>query len=380
MGLLKVCIVTLQYKDIKSGPGIYATNIVNTLRDEGHDVTVIMPPGVVDRDDIRFIFAPLSVFDPTPHKWLSFSYNAACKYKSLNEHFDIVHFSDAKEACFFTNDGARMVGMVNGYSLAMASKDPFYYKKMYKFDWIKRYFYENFARQLEKFALSKITNIISNTEFVSVSLQNTYHVPKSKIKVIYIGVDSNLYESAHIYKIKEQKVILFVGGNFQRKGLACLIKSAPNVLEHYPTAQFYVIGKDPNINKMKTLCDREGVKKSFNFLGYVDNKNLINYYRLADIFVMPSLEEAFGLVFLEAMASGVPVVGGNVGGVSELITNGKNGLLINPLDYDHLASSILMLLNNECLRSRIIKEGYLTAKYFSVEKMMNETLALYNDV
>ena len=375
--------ITLQYRDIKSGPGICATNMVNNLSKWGHKITVITPPNNIEREDVRFIFVPVSRFDPTPHKWLSFSYNAAHKYKMLEgEHFDIVHFTDAKEAFFFPLDKVPMVGKVNGYSLAMATKNPLYYRKFYPADWIRRYFYENFAKFLERRALLKLKAIIANCEFVPTMLHKFYHIPPNKMHVIYNSIDLDRFKEKNLRRgrKKEGPIILLVGGNFQRKGLPLIIKAAPRVLEQYPSAQFHVIGHDPNVNKMRKLCRKERVDKAFQFLGYVNNEDIGDYYKLADVFVMPSLAEALGTVFLEAMASGTPVIGGNVGGTKELIQDGKNGLLVEATDYDQLAEQILRLLNDRKLRTGIIEEGYKTVRNYDMNKMLDETVSFYGKV
>jgi len=376
---MKICLVTQQYKDVKSGVGVYATNIVNGLCNQGHKVTVIMPPGITDRDDVRFIFALPSHFDPTPNKWLTFSHNAAHMYEKLkNKHFDIIHFTDSKEALFFSRSEIPMIGNVNDCYLAMATKNPLYYRKFYSADWIKRFFYYNLASIMEKRALSKLTAIISNSEFVSASISQFYGINQNKVKIIYKSIDLSRFKMFPMDNKEKEPVILLVGSNFQRKGLPLLIKAAPNVLERYPSAQFYVIGSDPNSGKMRKLCKEEGVDNAFRFIGHVDNKKISGYYKTADVFVMPSLVEAFGVVFLESMASGTPVIGSNVGGTKELIEHYKNGLLVDPNNSDQLAEYILKLLSDRELRARVINEGYETVRNYDMNNMIEETIDFYS--
>lgn len=375
---MKICLVTQQYREIKSGVGVYATIMVDNLSSCGYKVTVIMPPSRVRRENVGFVFAPPSRFDPTPNKWLSFSYNAARRFKQLNEHFDVVHFTDAKEALFFPFGEVPMVGNVNDCYLAMASKNPLYYRKFYPADWIKRYFYYNLARILEKRALSRLKKLISNSRFVSAELGKLYDIHQDKFSVIHKSIDLARFK-AHLRDKKEKRsVILLVGGNFQRKGLPLLIKAAPLILEQYPSAQFYAIGNDPNVHKMIKLCRKEGVDKAFRFLGQVSNEAIGDYYRLADVLVMPSLVEAFGVVFLEAMASGTPVIGSKVGGTKDLIEHDKNGFLVDPSNSDELADYVLRLLNDDELRARIIGEGYKTVRNHNMNRMLDETVEFYD--
>ena len=94
---------------------------------------------------------------------------------------------------------------------------------------------------------------------------------------------------------------------------------------------------------------------------------------------MPSLMEGFGLVFLEAMAQGLPVIGGNVGGTLELIKDEENGYLVNPGDVSTLGEKIRELLINLELRRRIIENGYSTVRKYPAQKMVDNTIDLYGN-
>ena len=99
----------------------------------------------------------------------------------------------------------------------------------------------------------------------------------------------------------------------------------------------------------------------------------------ASIYVMPSMKEGFGIVFLEAMSCGTPVIGGNVGGTKELIKSGKNGFLVNPGDYKDLADKISILLDDDSIRKKFIENGLEMVKEFSAEKMVDKILKLYSN-
>ncbi|MCK5084568.1 MAG: glycosyltransferase family 4 protein, partial [Candidatus Pacebacteria bacterium] len=115
------------------------------------------------------------------------------------------------------------------------------------------------------------------------------------------------------------------------------------------------------------------------FKGARTNKYVIEKMKRSSLYVMSSLGEGFGITFLEAMAHGTPVIGGNVGGTKELIKNGENGFLVNPGDYKDLADKISIILDNDLIREKFIKNGSETAKNFSVERMVEKTLEIYFD-
>ena len=128
---------------------------------------------------------------------------------------------------------------------------------------------------------------------------------------------------------------------------------------------------------MKKLVHQFGIGESVEFLGWIPPEKMSTYYRKACVFVMPSLMEAFGLVFLEAMAQGLPIIGGNVGGTLELIRDGVNGFLINPGDGDALVKKIHEYIVNLDLRRHIINNGYSTVQKYSNKRMILDTIELY---
>ena len=105
------------------------------------------------------------------------------------------------------------------------------------------------------------------------------------------------------------------------------------------------------------------------FINRVPNADMSQYYQRASVLVMPSLVEAFGVVFLEAMASGTAVIATNNGGTTEFIRNGENGVLVQPQNHEALSEKIMLLLNDTRLRNVVIKNGKETAVRFNVEKM-----------
>jgi glycosyltransferase involved in cell wall biosynthesis len=166
----------------------------------------------------------------------------------------------------------------------------------------------------------------------------------------------------------------------QRKGLRTLIRAARRVLEEVPSAEFWIVGEDAAQAELKQACRAADVDRQFRFMGWKRHAEMTDLYRQASVFVMPSLEEAFGVVFLEAMASGVPVIGTRVGGIPELINDGENGLLVNPDDPQDLSQALLMLLESCALQEQLGEAGKRRAQQFDVDRMMRCTYEVYEDV
>jgi len=379
---LKICFVTQQYKNIQSGVGTYATYLIDGLAEKGHEITVICPlNSITCNKDITFIPVPKSKIDPT---WilLSRQFSRRLEVVQNNKKFDIIHFTDARESFFYQYNYTPTIGTMHDYYFVTASKNPFYYKRFYK-DWVKRYVYYNISKILEKKALHRLSAIITNSKFVAEKLNDIYQIPEKKLHTIYLGMESNKFKKnidSQSSANGNNPTVLFIGGNFQRKGLPTLIQCCPTIIKEYPIVKFIIVGRDPNMNAMKDICKYYGVSEHFNFVGWISDAVKMEYYKNASILVMPSLIEGFGIVFLEAMASGVPVIGGNVGGTKELISHMKNGLLVEPNNPNQLSEYILELLNDTKLRLKITEEGKKTAKNFTVEKMVRETEMVYKKV
>lgn len=377
---LKICIITQQYGNIWSGAGTYATLLIDSLAKKGHDVTVICPTDSVieKKENINFLMVKKPKLDPT---WISISYNFSKKLKQLGKkRFDIIHFTDAREALFYSKSETPVVGSMLDYYFTVANKNPLYYKKYYN-DWFKRYLYYNFGKAIERKTLFNLNVILPVCQHISNKLQIVYKIPANKLRVVYNGIDIEKFKASRKkYQKPDYPIILFIGTNFQRKGLPHLIKSSPQVIKELPTVQFYVIGKDPNAEILKKLCTTLNVENNFKFLGHIKYQDLPFYYEIADVFVMPSLIEGFATVFMEAMASGTPVIGGNVGCTKELINHGKNGFLVEKDDVDQLAAYILESVRDRDLKALLINGGYKTVENFNIRITVSNILDVYKDI
>jgi glycosyltransferase involved in cell wall biosynthesis len=211
-------------------------------------------------------------------------------------------------------------------------------------------------------------------------LAGAYRIAEERLPVIYKSIDLSRHDFQPRPAGQEDPRILFIGGNVQRKGLPTLVRAAPLILEVFPQAIFVVVGDNQNLKAMKDLCRRWGVVGSFQFLGWQSHDQIQEHYHGASVFVMPSLIEAFGVVFLEAMASGVPVIGGDVGGTRELIQDGVNGLLVRARDHQMLARKILTVLQDEAIRQKLITNGLEKVKEYGVARMVEETYDLYENL
>ena len=194
-------------------------------------------------------------------------------------------------------------------------------------------------------------------------------VPDIDIDIISMGVDTSAfgpqYRVENYFGQEDKKAVLFVGRLAEIKGVKYLIEAMKNV-----DANLYVVGDGP---LRPELEDQAKSMSNVIFLGSKNHKELKSIYASADIFCMPSVtakdgdQEGFGLVMLEAMASGLPVVASNSGGIPQLIKDGESGLLCEEKCAWKIANNISSLFNDNNLYKKLQSNGYKTAKECSYE-------------
>ena len=169
----------------------------------------------------------------------------------------------------------------------------------------------------------------------------------SKIKTIYEGMDLSLYPK-NAYR-KEfhpgtPTVVGTVAHLSPEKGIHYLIEAASLIPDVHRKLQFIVVGEGSCLSEIKALTQKKGLDNVFQFVGF--HSNTAPFMKTFDIFTLPSLSEGLSSAILEAMATSLPVVATEVGGIPELVKNGDNGLLVTPADPQSLSHAIQHLVNN----------------------------------
>ena len=227
----------------------------------------------------------------------------------------------------------------------------------------------------ERRLIGKLDRIIAATSDEKEIMRIIYGVSEDNISVVPLGVGPDFFEeklqSYAREKLKfynEDKIVLAVGRVEPLKGLDVLIRAMSYVDPEMPY-QLVIIGGDKaasaEISRLKDIAMQVGIAHKVKFIGSVDHSKLPIYYRAADVVVIPSFSESFGLVAVEAMASGVPVVASNVGGLALTVEHGRAGFLIPPGSSDQFGEKINLLLNDPNLRSDFGKIGVENMRSYS---------------
>lgn len=215
----------------------------------------------------------------------------------------------------------------------------------------------------------------------------------SEVKLLPNMIDGNRFkikdtpkELIEKYNLENKKIIFTISRlskGEEDKGYDKVIKAMPKVLEEIPEAVYILGGKGNDIERIRNLIDNLGLKNNVILPGFISNKMLTDYYNLADVFIMPSKKEGFGIVFLEALACGTPVIAGNQDGSVDPLQDGSVGTLINPDNIENIANSTISvlsgnvdkkLLDSEYLRSQTLKKFDFDRFKLKVNNLIHEII------
>lgn len=210
--------------------------------------------------------------------------------------------------------------------------------------------------------------VIAISQSVKNSLRKYELIPEKRIFVLPNSIDYSEFNS--IQRINElsnqNSIILGTVGRVERsKGINYLLLAMKKILFKYPDTKLEIIGEGSALKDLQILSNKLNISNSVKFFGKLANP-IPNYKRMS-IFILPSLLEGFGIVLLEAMAAGVPVIATNVNGIKEVVVDGESGILVSPKDPDAIANAVFKIIEQPQLSNKLIEKGLLRAKLFNIQ-------------
>jgi glycosyltransferase involved in cell wall biosynthesis len=236
----------------------------------------------------------------------------------------------------------------------------------------------------EKLSLQKADFICAVSETVAKYTKDYANLNKD-ITVIYNPVDVNLFGRSNGAPVQNRKIV-FIGSVYDKKGVIELVQSMPEVIETFPDAQLYLYGRDIKIKDkpttyiqyLKELLDKKWYA-NIHFMGEVKHSSIPQILQEAEFCVLPSKIEAMPIAWLEVMASGKPLIGGDIPSGREVINPGHNGLLVNPDDPKDIAAKIIYLLKNPEIAAQLGTQAKKdVAVKFSLDKIIDDNMAFYS--
>lgn len=193
------------------------------------------------------------------------------------------------------------------------------------------------------------THVLANSRAMNEDIQRAYHVPSSKIEILYPLLPEPPYDVSR----SRANTILYVGRLVPSKGLDVLFRALPRVVESFPSVAVEFLGDGQSRRECESMTEALGIRDRCRFLGAVPIETVYERMSSSALLVSPSMHEAFGLVNAEAHSVGTPVVASNTGGIREIVVEGETGFLFPPGDSDALGDGIIRLLGDEGLRERM---------------------------
>ncbi|MBC7329541.1 glycosyltransferase family 4 protein [bacterium] len=204
-----------------------------------------------------------------------------------------------------------------------------------------------------------------------------------RMSVIPSGVEIERFENPKISPLslrknlgigEEEKVVGFIGRLAPVKGARYLLLAGEILTKRYPNFVLLFVGDGEEREELERMARERGIRALF--LG--NREDVEDFYHISDLVVVPSLNEAFGRVVVEAWSAGKAVVGSDVGGIRDLIDDGETGLLVPPANPFSLAEALEKLIKQESLARKLGDKGKEKAELYSVSAMMEKTVKLYN--
>jgi glycosyltransferase involved in cell wall biosynthesis len=202
-------------------------------------------------------------------------------------------------------------------------------------------------------------------------------IPPARIAVIPNGVNAEQFVPP---AGPRQDVLLFVGTLIKRKGADYLLRAMPGIATRHPAVQLVVVGEGPEQSALEQLAGALGIAPQVQFIGQQPRDRIRDWMQRAKLLVLPSLEEGLGVVLLESLACGTPIVASNVGGIPDVVVP-EVGLLVPPADPERLAEAVDQLLGDEARWQQMSRQGRQRVESdYAWPKIAAQFVTMYKDL
>jgi glycogen(starch) synthase len=247
---------------------------------------------------------------------------------------------------------------------------------------------QSHIHSVERWMARRADSVIVCSYYMRGHVADIFDIDERRIAVIPNGIDpgelrpvGDLRRLRAEFAAPEEKLVLLVGRLVYEKGFQLALDALPGVIERVGDVRFLVAGSGTHEAELKAQAERLGLSEHGTFLGWIGDDALHSLYRIADLCVVPSIYEPFGLVALEAMASGCPCIVADTGGLREVVPEGERvGLRFNGGDAEHLGVMIERLLVDGELRDRLVAEASEHVLSFDWEDIARRTRTIYGEL
>jgi phosphatidylinositol alpha-mannosyltransferase len=358
--------------DLASPGGVneHVRPLARELRHLGHEVRIFAPSSRadVDFDTARFyrIGTPIAIPVNDSVARITLSFHLADRVAAIveKERFDVLHFHEPlMPALPMTMLRMSTTANVGTFHAFARSNLGYYYGRR----WLEPY-------------LAFLHRGIAVSEPARAFLHQYF--PGYPLRVIPNGIDVNVFKpgQAPIRHLRDDSVnILFVGRLEKRKGLGDLLRGYEFMRTRVPKSRLIVVGEGPLRGKVESYISRHRVPDVV-LAGYVPDTVLPRYYCSADIFCVPATgAESFGIVLLEAMASGLPVVATEIEGYMSVLEPGRDSMTVQPKGWSELGAALIILARDADLRRRMGAYGHEKARRYAWDVVTSQIVEVYHE-
>lgn len=240
---------------------------------------------------------------------------------------------------------------------------------------------------VETWMANKADAVITCSHYMRDHVSDIYGLDDQRVAVIPNGIDpldlqpvEDLDALRGRFAQPHERLVLLVGRLVYEKGFQIALEALPGVIERLGDVRFLVAGSGTAETELREQADKLGLLEHGTFLGWIGDDVLHSLYRIADLTVVPSIYEPFGLVALEAMASGCPTIVADTGGLREVVPNENVGLRFRSRDPDSLAAMMERVLSDEPLREQLIAEASEHVLSFDWADIARQTAEVYGEL
>lgn len=341
--MIKILFSTTSFDTIDNGPALFANLVYTNLLDSKDFDLRILTEDIIGNEKEQIINLNL---EQTKYNTFFYQFIRIYRYhrqaieirKKFN--FNIIIYNNAftgfLSSLFFK---VPVVVMLNDYERLDLKSENFRFNKLFLKNSILFF--------LEKKAIHNAKIVIVNSEFMKIKISKAYNIPSSKLNILIKGIDLSKYKFRLREKMSNNIQVLFVKADYKRGRLINVVNAIKSISRY--NIKLVVIGPPKHeLNNVREILDFSGISYELN--GPMRPEKVRNYFNTCDIFCLPPIKEALGVANMEALASGLPVITSNVGGIPEVLDNGKCGWIIEPENTQQLKHALMECIENDEMR------------------------------
>lgn len=359
---MKVLFCTNAFKNVTNGPAKFANLLLSINDGQSNNTIKVLTEDI--NSESRYVYKldlkyP-KIFKPLSHFFRMYQYHKKALEIKTEYDWDVIVYNNAFIGLWSSFKLGNSVGMINDDNNATVTFGLSYIKIRY-----------TIFRALEKLSVKYHKLIIVNSNYTKRTLIEHYPLLKEKCEILYKGIKLNNVERTP--KFDEPIQILFVKKDYRRGGLLYLLKSMDDV--NTPIV-LNIVGPFYEELDKNYLEEIKKSRHKINILGEKTQKETFDLMRKTDVFCVPSLKEALGVANIEAISHGCSVISTNVGGIPEVLDNGKNGWLVNPKDSNQISIAINQCIKNKELRIEKSKYAFEFINKFNIENTLHNFIQI----